>query len=478
MACFAAKARTNAGVTRLWVAALVSVVAIAGTGPAEAGKRRMHPGKSALHKAGAYQPPYAAIVVDPQSGRILHAVDADAPRHPASLTKVMTLYLLFEKLQSGEYRLDTPLQVSAAAMNQAPSRLGVKKGETITVEDAIKAIVTRSANDVAVVVAENIGGTEAEFARKMTEKAASLGMRNTTFVNASGLPNKAQITTARDLSILGQKVREQFPSLFTYFATRSFDYAGTKVLSHNRLMTRLEGMDGIKTGFTNASGFNLLASVRRDDRSLVAVILGGASQRTRDNAMAELVNRYIAEAAPAAPVAVASATPAGSAATTPSVAQAPAPAQPAAAQEDPIVTGSIRAVSVASVGSLDASASSLGLPLTLGAFAMAAAGLALARRRVRIIGDGFLAASLVCEHIAEQLPRPSLGAARLASANWRKPRFLLPRKVAVPPSLMDLSVDPALAYDPAPAAFAGYEDQRPAPRSAARDAGVRARPLA
>jgi hypothetical protein len=187
------------------------------------------------------------------------------------------------------------------------------------------------------------------------------------------------------------------------------------------------------------------------------------------------VNRYIAEAAPAAPVAVASAAPpSGSAPAAQSVAQAPAPAQPTAAQEDPIVTGSIRAVPVASVGSLDASASSFGLPLTLGALAMAAAGLALARRRVRIIGDGFLAASLVCEHIAEQLPRPRLRTPRLALPNWRKPRFLLPRKVVVPPSLMDLSVDPALAYDPAPAAFAGYEDQRPAPRRAACEA----RPLA
>jgi D-alanyl-D-alanine carboxypeptidase len=457
MACFAAKARTNAGVTRLWVAALMSAVAVAGAGPAEAGKRRMHPAHSA--KAAAYQPPYSAIILDPNSGRTLYAVDADAPRHPASLTKVMTLYLLFEKLQAGEYRLDTPLQVSAAAMNQAPSRLGVKKGETITVEDAIKAIVTRSANDVAVVVAENIGGTEAEFARKMTDKAALLGMRNTTFVNASGLPNKAQITTARDLALLGQKVREQFPSLFSYFATRSFDYAGTKVLSHNRLMSRLEGMDGIKTGFTNASGFNLLASVKRDNRSLVAVILGGASQRARDNAMADLVNRYIDTAAPAAPVAVASAAPAAPAApqiAAPSASQAPTTGQQAAAQEDPIVTGSIRPVATASAGALDASASSTGLPLMLGAFAMAAAGLAFARRRVKVVGDGFLAASLVCEHIVEQLPRPKLAMPRLALPQFRKPRFLLPRKVVIPHPLIDLSVDPALIREAGPATVAVY----------------------
>jgi hypothetical protein len=237
------------------------------------------------------------MVLDPVTGKALYEQDADGPRHPASLTKVMTLYILFEELQKGSLHLDTPLIASWKAINQAPSRLGLQKNETITVEDAIKAIVTRSANDVAYVVAENVGGTDAAFIERMNATAQRLGMTRTTFANPTGLPDRSQITTARDLVTLGRAIRDDFPALFAYFSLRTFDYGGKTILSHNRLMAKLQGMDGIKTGFTNASGFNLLASVRRDGRSVIAVVLGGTTQRLRDARMAELVERTLPMAA-------------------------------------------------------------------------------------------------------------------------------------------------------------------------------------
>ncbi|MFO1150050.1 MAG: D-alanyl-D-alanine carboxypeptidase family protein [Alsobacter sp.] len=250
---------------------------------------------------GAYAPPVSAMVLDPVTGKALYEQDADGPRHPASLTKVMTLYLLFEDLQKGTLRLDTPLTASWKAINQAPSRLGLQKGETITVEDAIRAIVTRSANDVAYVVAENVGGTDAAFIERMNATARRLGMTRTTFANPTGLPDRSQITTARDLVTLGRAIRDDFPALFSYFSLRTFDYGGKTILSHNRLMAKLQGMDGIKTGFTNASGFNLLASVRRDGRSVIAVVMGGSTQRLRDARMAELVEKTLPLAALAPP---------------------------------------------------------------------------------------------------------------------------------------------------------------------------------
>jgi D-alanyl-D-alanine carboxypeptidase len=252
---------------------------------------------------GTYAPPVSAMVLDPVSGKALYEQDADGLRHPASLTKVMTLYLLFEELQKGTLRLDSPLTASWKAINQAPSRLGLQKGETITVEDAIKAIVTRSANDVAYVVAENVGGTDTAFVERMNATAKRLGMLHSTFANPTGLPDRSQLTTARDLVTLGRAIREDFPALFAYFSIRSFDYAGKSIASHNRLMAKLQGMDGIKTGFTNASGFNLLASVRRDGHSVIAVVIGGSTQRLRDARMAELVEKTLplAMVAPPAP---------------------------------------------------------------------------------------------------------------------------------------------------------------------------------
>jgi D-alanyl-D-alanine carboxypeptidase len=241
---------------------------------------------------------FAAIVVDGNSGQTLYASAEDEPRHPASITKVMTLYLLFEQLEQGRWRLDSELRVSAHAAAQKPTKLGLKPGQTIRVEDAIKAVVTRSANDMAVAIAEAIGGDEDHFADLMTRKAHELGMAHTRYVNASGLPDDAQITTARDLSILGRAVQERFPRYYPYFSTRAFYYAGATILNHNHLMDRVEGMDGIKTGYTRASGFNLLTSVRRDGRYIVAVVMGGVSAPSRDRIMANLIEDQIERGAP------------------------------------------------------------------------------------------------------------------------------------------------------------------------------------
>jgi D-alanyl-D-alanine carboxypeptidase len=241
-------------------------------------------------------PAFSAIVVDANSGRTLYGVAEDGLRHPASITKVMTLYLLFEQLDKGAMTLQTRIPISEHAAAQEPSKLGVRPGQTISVEDAIKAVVTRSANDVAVAIAEAIGHDESAFAEMMTRKARALGMSSTLYRNASGLPNDEQLTTARDLSILGRSLEERFPRYFKYFSTRQFDYAGRTIGSHNHLLGRVDGLDGIKTGYTRASGFNLLTSVHRDGRSLIAVVMGGRSAAWRDNVMENLIEDHIAEA--------------------------------------------------------------------------------------------------------------------------------------------------------------------------------------
>jgi len=244
-----------------------------------------------------YSPPYSSIVVDGNSGAVLQATSADASRHPASLTKVMTLYLLFERLDAGKLKLDSPLKISEHASEQSPTKLDLKPGQIITVEDAIKGIVTKSANDAAVAVAENLGGDEESFAKLMTQKARALGMSRTTYVNASGLPDDDQITTARDQALLGRAIQERFPRYYKYFSTESFVYHGEAMRNHNHLLGAVEGVDGIKTGFTHASGFNLLTSVHRDGRYLVAVVLGGPSGSERDARMRELIGAHLKEAA-------------------------------------------------------------------------------------------------------------------------------------------------------------------------------------
>jgi D-alanyl-D-alanine carboxypeptidase len=212
------------------------------------------------------------------------------------LTKIMTLYLLFERLDAGTIRLDTPLKVSVHATEQAPSKLGVKAGQAIAVDDAIKAVVTRSANDIAVAIAENLAGDEDEFAKLMTQKAHALGMSHTTYVNASGLPDDDQITSARDLALLGRAIQERFPRYYKYFALREFVYHGVAIRNHDHLLGAVGGVDGIKTGYTRASGFNLVTSLHRDGRYVVAVVLGGRSAFERDGRMRELINDHIKEA--------------------------------------------------------------------------------------------------------------------------------------------------------------------------------------
>jgi D-alanyl-D-alanine carboxypeptidase len=243
-----------------------------------------------------YAAPYADIVVDGNSGNVLHSTNPDARRHPASLTKIMTLYLLFEQLEAGKLKLDSQLKVSSEAAGQDPTKLGLKPGSTLQVEDAIKGIVTRSANDAAVVVAEAIASDEDEFAKLMTRKALALGMSHTVYRNASGLPDDDQVTTARDQATLGRAIQERFPKYYKYFSIRSFTFRGESIGNHNHLLGRVEGVDGIKTGYISASGFNLVTSVHRGNRYLVAVVMGGSSAGSRDSKMRELISEKIAAA--------------------------------------------------------------------------------------------------------------------------------------------------------------------------------------
>ena len=235
----------------------------------------------------------AEFVVDANSGRVLYARNEDQVRHPASITKVMTLYLLFEQLEKGRMRLDSRLPISAHAAAQAPTKLGLRPGDTISVDDAIKAVVTKSANDIAVAIAEAIGGDEKTFSAMMTHKAHALGMTSTRYVNASGLPDDEQVTTARDLAILGRAVQERFPRYYHYFSTPVFYYRGIANRNHNHLLGRIDGMDGIKTGYTRSSGFNLLTSVRRDGHHIIGVVLGGTTAAGRDRIMADLIESEI-----------------------------------------------------------------------------------------------------------------------------------------------------------------------------------------
>ncbi len=237
---------------------------------------------------------YAAIVVEAETGKVVFSRRADSQRYPASLTKMMTLYMLFEALEKGDLTLTSQLTTSARAAGQSPSKLNLKAGQKIKVRDAILALVVRSANDVAVVVAESLGGTEANFAKKMTQKAREIGMTKTTFRNASGLPNSRQLTTARDMYTLGLRLQQHFPQFYGFFATDEFTWGAKTYRSHNKLVGKFRGTDGIKTGYTRASGFNLVASVKRDNRHLIGVVMGGKSSRTRDQHMRDILTRGFA----------------------------------------------------------------------------------------------------------------------------------------------------------------------------------------
>ncbi len=232
----------------------------------------------------------SSIVIDAETGQVLSEHNADAKGYPASLTKMMTLYLAFDALERGDLSLDQTLRVSYRAARQAPSKLGLREGQVVLVRDLILGLITRSANDAAVVVAEALAGSEPAFAERMTAKARELGMTSTNYRNASGLPNPGQLTTARDLARLARALYRDFPKEYAYFATEEFSYNGATYVNHNHLMRSFEGMDGIKTGYIRASGFNLAASAVRNNRRLVAVVMGGQSAHARDMEMAQLLN--------------------------------------------------------------------------------------------------------------------------------------------------------------------------------------------
>ncbi len=243
----------------------------------------------------AANPKYAAYVVHADSGDVLLDKNSNIQRYPASLTKMMTLYLLFDAIEAGDLHLDTELKISARAQSQPPSKLGLTAGETIPVETAIYALVVKSANDVAVVVAENLSGSEAKFAEAMTKKARELGMSRTTFQNASGLPSVKQLSTARDLATLSRRIMSDHPQYFPYFGALSFEWDGRTYRGHNGIVRTYPGADGLKTGYTQASGFNLATTASRDGHRLVGIVLGGRSVRTRDNHMAEILDAAFAQ---------------------------------------------------------------------------------------------------------------------------------------------------------------------------------------
>ncbi len=238
---------------------------------------------------------YASFVIDADNGRVLYEVNADTRNYPASLTKMMTLYMVFDALEKGRLSLREPVKFSARAARQPAAKLGLRRGQSITVEQAILAIVTKSANDVASALAEKMAGSERNFALKMTARARKLGMSRTTFRNASGLPHRGQMSTARDMSKLAQSLIEDFPQYYHYFSTTQFSFQGQKFSNHNKLLKSYQGTDGIKTGYIRASGFNLVASVERDGRRIIGVVFGGRSSRSRNSLMTKLLDKGFAK---------------------------------------------------------------------------------------------------------------------------------------------------------------------------------------
>ncbi len=237
----------------------------------------------------AANPLYAAFVMDASTGEVLFERNSSEARYPASLTKMMTLYMVFQALDEGRIALDSPVPITLRAALEPPTKIGLAPGSTITVENAILSLVTRSANDIATALGEFLGGSPHVFAAMMTAKARQLGMEATTFRNAHGLPNAEQVTTAADMAILGVALREHFPQYYSYFSRREFTFEKQRIGNHNRLLGRVSGVDGIKTGFIRSSGFNLVSSVNRDGRRLVAVVMGGRTAATRDDHVAALI---------------------------------------------------------------------------------------------------------------------------------------------------------------------------------------------
>jgi D-alanyl-D-alanine carboxypeptidase len=278
----------------LLVPALATLMAFSAT-PASASIRHHH-SRGMIVPAGATDPDKdAALVLDGATGKVLYSRNADATRHPASLTKMMTLYMLFEQLKNGQMTLATPLPVSEHAAIQHKTKLYLQSGTTIPVESAIRAIVVCSANDVAVAISEAIGGSEDHFAQLMTEKARQLGMSHTFYHNASGLPDDLQVTTASDLSILARHLAYDFPQYFPYFSTETFTWHGQTHKSTDHLLGVYPGVDGIKTGYTGASGFNLVSSVVRGGAHVIAVVMGGRTARRRDSEMMAMLDRTFSQ---------------------------------------------------------------------------------------------------------------------------------------------------------------------------------------
>jgi len=244
------------------------------------------------------QAKYASLVLDATTGEVLHAVNADTRNYPASLTKMMTLYLMFEALDDGRMHLKDRIVMSHRAARQPPSRLGLKPGKSLSVEDAIRALAIKSANDVAAAVAEHMGGTERKFALLMTSKARDLGMSSTTFRNASGLPHRSQMSTARDMSKLARAMLLHFPKRYAYFSEKKFKFAGKTYKTHNKLLVDYEGTDGIKTGYIRASGFNLVASVKRGNKRLIGVVFGAKNSKSRNRHMVSLLEKGWTKVAP------------------------------------------------------------------------------------------------------------------------------------------------------------------------------------
>ncbi|ESY93384.1 D-alanyl-D-alanine carboxypeptidase family protein [Mesorhizobium sp. LNHC229A00] len=236
---------------------------------------------------------YAAIVVDGKSGKQLFEVNSTAQRYPASLTKMMTLYLLFEAMETGRVTKETQIPVSDHAASQPPTKMRFRRGETIDVDSAIRAIVVKSANDVAVAVGEYLGGSEDQFAAMMTSKARQLGMSSTTFRNASGLPDDGQLTTAHDMAVLGMSLQRRFPQHFHYFSESDFMFRGRLVRGHNDMLGRVRGVNGIKTGYIRASGFNIVTSYDADGRQLIVVVMGADSARQRNDHVEALIQRSL-----------------------------------------------------------------------------------------------------------------------------------------------------------------------------------------
>lgn len=240
--------------------------------------------------AAPAQARYASIVVDFETGRVLSEQGADERRHPASLTKMMTLFLVFEALDAGRITLNTRWNVSEYAAGQAPTKLNLQAGDRVAVRDVILGMVTRSANDAAMVAAEGLAGSEAKFADLMNKRAREIGMTRTNFENPHGLPNDAQITTVRDMATLGREIIKRYPHHYTFFSTQQFTFEGRKFANHNRLMNWYQGADGIKTGYIRASGFNLVASAVRDGRRIVAAVIGGPNPSERDQYTGKLLD--------------------------------------------------------------------------------------------------------------------------------------------------------------------------------------------